>query len=147
MELREFDNIEEVNNISKSFKSDNLKDKKVIALYDEDKVNTIAFYHKPSIEEVNEMIEEYGDSLKSYSNEEKISDYDDWKEYVYNRVKDSIYLDYIESINKNKGGARKIIEYLENKFKNIWLYSLFESEEFYQYLGWQDLGEYVYINK
>ena len=146
MLLKEFNNILEVNNISEEFKSDNLKNKNVIVAYDEEKIISIAFYHKPTLKELTSYIEEYGESFKSYCDEEKTCDYNDWKEYILDRCKGKIYLDYIESLEKNKGGAKEIINYLEKKFNDIWLYSLCESEEFYDHLKWQSLGEYIYIN-
>ena len=147
MLLKEFNNVSEVKNIDKGFKSDNLKDKNVIVAYEEEKIISIAFYHKPTLKELESYIVEYGECFKSYCDEENICDYNDWKEYVLNRCKEKIYLDYIESLEKNKGGAKAIIDYMEKKFNDIWLYSLCESEEFYDHMKWQSLGEYIYINK
>jgi hypothetical protein len=66
-------------------------------------------------------------------------------EYLHEKLDDRIYLDAIYSIVKGKNGAKEIINYLENKYNKIWLYSACEAEEYWEKLGWNSIEEHVYI--
>lgn len=120
---------------------------KIILCYGEDgTLISKALISKPNKERLKKLLYEYGSSLREWSNEDNNSEYNDWLKEVL-KLKDIIYLDYIESIVKNIGGATETYKYIIKKYKNIWLYSLIEVEEFWDdKMGLFDYGEHIFSN-
>lgn len=118
-----------------------INDKKFIKAFDNNNnLITIAMITLPSIENVNNIIEKDLHYLIEDNYIQEIN-------YLHENLDNGIYLNAIYSFEKNKGGAKAIIDYLENKYNNIWIYSWFEAEDYWDKLGWKLLEEHVYINK
>lgn len=118
-----------------------IENKNFIKVFDDsNNLITIALITLPNGKTVSNIIKK---DLFYLIDDNDLTEINNLHEQLDNRV----YLDAIYSINKNKGGAKELLKYLENKYNALWIYSLFEAEEFWEYLEWKELIEHVYINK
>lgn len=105
-----------------------------------DNIIGIAIFTSPGSEQIAELVKT---DLSFILETEELEKIDDFHIQLQNRV----YLDVIYSIEKNKGVARKIIAYLEDKYKYIWGCKWNDSEEFLWCMDWKALSKSIYINK
>ena len=81
--------------------------------------------------ELEKELEKLAINFKLYSEECNNNEYEDWKAEFINKLENSIYLEYITSIERNIGGAKFIIDYIKKNYNKFWLYSAFEAEEYW----------------
>lgn len=105
-----------------------------------DNIITIAMISLPSRENVTDIIKKNINYLLEDEDTEEINN-------IHELMDDRVYLDVIYSFNKNKGGAKELVKYLENKYNYLWIYAFVEAEEFWEHLEWKEIIEHVYINK
>ncbi|NFH01603.1 hypothetical protein FC831_15275 [Clostridium botulinum] len=114
-----------------------IKDKKIIEVYDNDELVTVAFITLSSKRIINEVIEQDLYYLIEDNDSQEI-------ERIHETMNNKIYLDFIKSYNRGLGGAKKILDYLKHEYKNIWLYAVIEAEEFWEKQGFIEMLEHVY---
>ncbi|GAA0071697.1 hypothetical protein UT300003_32220 [Clostridium sardiniense] len=104
----------------------------ILKVIDEkENLTTIAICSVLNNEELNNELDILAENFKLYSEENNNNEYDEWKNTFLEKLKDCVYLEYIESIKKGVGGAKFLIEYIKNNYNKFWLYSAFEAEEYW----------------
>ncbi|WP_252225315.1 MULTISPECIES: hypothetical protein [unclassified Clostridium] len=116
-----------------------IKDKKIIEVYDNDELVTVAFITLPSKRIINKIIDQNLHYLIEDNDSQEI-------ERISETMNNKIYLDFIKSYNRSLGGAKKILDYLKHEYKNIWLYAVIEAEEFWGKQGFREMIEHVYVS-
>lgn len=108
---------------------EDLKDKHIIKIIEKGITVAIAMYSKMDEEE-----------LSLYLGEEQFK--------YKNILKECIYLDAISSLNKGKHYADEIINYVNSKFNNIFVYSHIDAVSYWKNKKkWYDIGENLFVEK
>lgn len=84
-----------------------------------------------------ETLENFLESLKAYN----LRHYEKYVEDVLPLINKCVYINYIESVEKNKGYATLVVNYLKSTYKKLWLYSILSAEYYWIKQGFENLGE------
>lgn len=132
----------ELNIISKNNSKNYIGQKTIQIIDDEQIVSVCIFLTEYKFEEI---FRDTFDCLYDYC----VNEYKIQRDKLQPILNNCIYLDWIISIQGKRGYSTHIINYLKEKYQNIWLYSLIDAEEFWVKQGFKDLGDhnFLYINE
>jgi hypothetical protein len=113
----------------------------IIVLDDNDTELGFAVVTPKSNYNIQEIFMQNCISLLEYNKD----DYNNLYNMYIDELSDSNYLNYIESFVKNKGVGTFLLDYLKQQYKKLWLYSSWESVDFWKKNDYKEIEEYVYI--